>query len=65
MIGSEDLRRGMRVSAMIQDCCVEGSFHATVEKIVHGRDGYVSAVIFDNGVALTNFMGVEFNEEEA
>lgn len=50
---------GERYEVALEDCCIEGSFVATVTAVVTDY-GPRHGLLFDNGVRLTNWSGVRF-----
>lgn len=54
-------RVGQRYRVTFQDCCVSGSFEATVSR-VEADDEFVYELAFDNGVVLTNTAAAKLEE---
>lgn len=57
----KDLAGFRRYDVEFDDCCVTGAFTATITELDRDDD-YVYDVRFDNGVRLTNCLGVTFTE---
>lgn len=63
---------GTRYRVRFDDCCVSGAFTATVAELVHDDGsnhpedaGHLDSIMFDNGVVLTEWLRVEFQEVQA
>lgn len=67
---SDDLTIGTQYDVTLDDCCIQGTFRSTLTQRVLRRDvdGYddddddVHSLTFDNGVTLTMFDQVKFEE---
>lgn len=62
--GGDDLEIGTRYAARFDDCCVGGSFTATLTEVLTIVDGddlaYPVTLVFDNSVRLDEWNGVRF-----
>jgi hypothetical protein len=66
-VNLEDAQQGKRYKVTWDDCCVQGSFEATVTAVNYdpddsGPEPFLDSVTFGNGVTLSGSYGYDLKE---